>query len=129
MSLIELLLWLPDLFLLPCLRIYDWPFVHMASSQDVICHAYHGSGDEHDTRPVEALDSHADLIRPERPEECERGVEQCTSVDCDSPSAQAPLTFGQECRVVDAAIQNAADRDHVCPHKTDKVEGDDGVAV
>jgi hypothetical protein len=101
----------------------------MPSPQNVICHAYHSSGNEHDTRPVEALDSHPYLVRPEGPEECEGGVKQRASVDSDSPFAQAPLAFGQECREVDAAVQNAADGDHVCPHETNKVQRDDGVAV
>ena len=101
----------------------------MASANHIIRHADHDSGDEHDARPVEALHGHADLVRPERPEECVGGVQKRTGVDGDSPLAQAPLAFGQECWVVDAAVQDAADGDHVCEHEADKVEGDDGVAV
>ena len=59
----------------------------MPSAYHVIDHADDESNDEHDTRPVEALDGHTDLVRPERPEECVGGIQQRTGVDGNAPFA------------------------------------------
>lgn len=105
----------------------DGALVDLSRSDEPINGADGHDADEHDDTPVEAQNIGRRSLRPEAPEEGKGRVEEGEGVDGDAPPAERPAAVWQELRVVDAAVEDAADGRHVGDHEGDEVERDDGV--
>ena len=99
----------------------------MSSLEEVHEQTDDGDADEDDDGPVEAVDGDGVRVGPEGPEKGEGDVEQTRGVDGDTPFAQAPACRGKQLRVVDAAVEDAADGDGVGEHDGDGLQRGDGV--
>ena len=111
----------------PPFHLDDRPVVHLHPLHPVHDQAQQRDAHKDHHAPIERLQIHRRRIGPKRPEEDEQHVRQADEVDRDPEAAQAPASRGQELRVVEATVENAADGREVCKHEGDDLQGDDGV--
>lgn len=105
----------------------DRPVIHLHPLHPVHCQTQRRNAHEYHHAPIERRQLHWRRVGPEGPEENEQGVRQADDVNRDTEAAQAPASRGQELRVVEAAVEDAADGREIREHQGDDLKGDDGV--
>ena len=106
---------------------HDGTDVHLATVQKVIEEAQDADAEEHDEGPVEGGAVDGRFVGPKGPEEGKGDVKEPDDVDGDAEAAEGPARGRQELRVVDAAVEDAADGDAVREHEGHNLQRDDGV--
>lgn len=111
----------------PSLDENDRALVDLLGAKHVVNSTEEQDGNKHDTSPVESGCVCGRVIRPEAPEERVRRIQDSNRINGHAPPAQTPACRRQQLRVVDAAVEDAADGRHVRDHQRNDVERDDGV--
>lgn len=106
---------------------HDGTDVQLATVQEVIEDAQDADAEEHDEGPVEGGAVDGCVVGPKGPEEGKGDVQEPDDVDGDAEAAEGPARGRQELRVVDAAVEDAADGDAVREHEGHDLQRDDGV--
>lgn len=103
------------------------PHIRLPSLQQISSRAGNDQDRKHEDSPIEILQGDRGGAGPEAPEKDKDGVDQTDAVDGDAEAAEAPSGFGEEFRVLDAAVEDAGDGDDVREHEGGELKGDDGV--